>query len=366
MPKRAVPATTSNATRNTPGQRPTLKTIAFLTGLGVTTVSKALKDAPDIGKNTKQRVRQVAEQIGYRPNRAGVRLRTGKTNVISLILDTEEEITGLTSNMVRGITEVLADTQYHLVVTPYGGDADRMGPVRYVVETGSADGVILSRTEPDDPRVRYLAESGMPFATHGRTDIGLEHAFHDFDNFAFARDAVNILASLGRRRIALLGPPSNQTYSRHMRDGFMAAVRAHGLETVPIDGVTVDDNIERVESFFWKLMSTEDRPDGLVAGSASSGIGVCVGAERAGLAVGRDLDVVSKQSSFAYLHWLRPELHVIGEDFREAGRDLARSVLGLIAGEPVSRFQRLVYAGVSPELQEIIDRTVDRKKRELT
>ncbi|MEP3303717.1 MAG: LacI family DNA-binding transcriptional regulator, partial [Roseibium sp.] len=64
------------------GQRPTLKTIAFMTGLGITTVSKALKDAPDIGEATKKRVRLVADQIGYRPNRAGVRLRTGKTNVI--------------------------------------------------------------------------------------------------------------------------------------------------------------------------------------------------------------------------------------------------------------------------------------------
>ena len=66
--------------------RPTLKTIAYMTGLGVTTVCRALHDAPDIGQATKERVRLVAKQIGYRPNRAGVRLRTGKTNVISLIL----------------------------------------------------------------------------------------------------------------------------------------------------------------------------------------------------------------------------------------------------------------------------------------
>ncbi|EJZ17429.1 LacI family DNA-binding transcriptional regulator, partial [Rhizobium sp. Pop5] len=62
-------------------ERPTLKTIAFMTGLGVTTVSRALKDAPDIGAETKERVRMVARQLGYQPNRAGVRLRTGKTNV---------------------------------------------------------------------------------------------------------------------------------------------------------------------------------------------------------------------------------------------------------------------------------------------
>ncbi|TIU38179.1 MAG: LacI family transcriptional regulator, partial [Mesorhizobium sp.] len=49
-------------------ERPTLKTLAFMTGLGVTTVSRALKDAPEIGAETRRRVQLVAKQIGYRPN----------------------------------------------------------------------------------------------------------------------------------------------------------------------------------------------------------------------------------------------------------------------------------------------------------
>jgi LacI family transcriptional regulator len=79
-----------------PNERPTLKTIAQMTGLGITTVSRALKDAPDIGADTKERVRLIADQIGYQPNRAGVRLRTGKTNVIALVLSIEEELMGFT------------------------------------------------------------------------------------------------------------------------------------------------------------------------------------------------------------------------------------------------------------------------------
>ena len=150
--------------------RPTLKTIAFMTGLGVTTVSRALKDAPEIGEETRRRVQLVARQVGYRPNRAGVRLRTGKTNVISLVLNTEEQIGGFVSDMIYGISEHLAQTPYHLIVTPYSRTNDPLEPVRYVVETGSADGIIISRTEPDDKRVRYMLERGFPFATHGRTD----------------------------------------------------------------------------------------------------------------------------------------------------------------------------------------------------
>src|ERR1044072_3598261 len=85
-----------------------LKTLAFMTGLGVTTVSRALKDAPEIGAETRRRVQLVARQIGYRPNRAGVRLRTGKTNVISLVLNTEREIMSFVSDIIYGVSEGIA------------------------------------------------------------------------------------------------------------------------------------------------------------------------------------------------------------------------------------------------------------------
>ena len=75
------PAGVRNVTR-----KPTLKTISELSGLAVATVSRALNDAPDIGADTKKLVRRIAADIGYVPNRAGVRLRTGRTNVITLVL----------------------------------------------------------------------------------------------------------------------------------------------------------------------------------------------------------------------------------------------------------------------------------------
>jgi len=316
-----------------------------MTGLGVTTVSRALKDAPDIGEDTKKRVRLVADQIGYRPNRAGVRLRTGKTNVISLILNTDEEIMGLTTHIIHGISAILTDTPYHLVVTPYNHDSDPMDPVRYVVETGSADGVILSRTELDDPRVRYLTEKRMPFATHGRTDMGITHAFHDSDNWAYAWDAVHILASLGRRKVALLSPPSNLTYAKFMATGFYEAVVHHDLQQRDLGAITVDDATEVVANHIYQVMSSADRPDGIVCSSAGTAIGVTAGIERAGLELGKDVDVVTKQSAFNFLQWFRPAIHLIDEDFRLAGRDLAKQVIALVNGADPANHQAVVYQG---------------------
>lgn len=332
--------------------RPTLKTIAFMTGLGVTTVSRALKDAPDIGLDTRKRVQLVARQVGYRPNRAGVRLRTGKTNVISLVLDTQEQIGGFVSDIVYGVSEQIAQTPYHLIVTPYARSRDPMEPIRYVVETGSADGVIISRTQPDDPRVRYMMERGFPFATHGRTHRNGEHPFHDFDNRAFAELAVERLARLGRKRLALLEPPPGLSYNQHTRDGFLDAMARHGLQEVSFrPDVSTDLSLEPLKQATIELMRRPNRPDGIVSTAGGATFALVAGIEAAGFRLGNELDLVSKQS-FKLLPMFRPEIHIVDEDFRLAGRELAKAVLGAIDGAPMRSLQTLVVPDrVMPQVQ---------------
>ena len=77
-----------------------LKQLADILNLSQTTVSRALNDAPDIGADTKKLVRRIASDIGYVPNRAGVRLRTGRTNVITLVLTTEPDMMDHTARLI--------------------------------------------------------------------------------------------------------------------------------------------------------------------------------------------------------------------------------------------------------------------------
>ncbi|MBB3947801.1 LacI family transcriptional regulator [Rhizobium skierniewicense] len=322
-------------------ERPTLKTIAYMTGLGITTVSRALKDAPDIGAETKERVRQVARQIGYQPNRAGVRLRTGKTNVIALVLSVDEELMGFTTQLVFGITEVLANTQYHLVVTPHTHAKDPMVPIQYILDTGSADGVIISKMQPDDARVRFMTERNMPFAAHGRTNMGIDHPYHDFDNEAYVYEAMKRLSQCGRKHIAVLLPPKQFSYYDFARRGFERGLHDFGLLEFPLNDIISNDTpLDQVKALSEALMSTPDCPDGLVSISGTSTIAFIAGVEEAGKKVGRDIDVVSKQSA-DFLNWLRPEIHTVNEDIKLAGRELARALLARIDGKPVQGLQSL-------------------------
>jgi LacI family transcriptional regulator len=320
-------------------ERPTLKTIAFLTGLGVTTVSRALKDGPEIGQDTKERVRQIAKQVGYRPNRAGVRLRTGKTNVISLVLNTHEESMGLVSEMVYGITEALAGTSYHLVITSYALN-DPMEPIRYIVETRSADGVIISHTEEKDPRVAYLTEHNFPFATHGRTNMGIVHPWHDYDNEAYCYEAVKMLANRGRKCIALNGPPAHLLYAKHMRAGFERAIKEFGLTEFPWTPQDTGTNVEAIYQLGLEAGQQAERPDGIVCNAPLSALALVSGLESAGLKIAKDIDIVTKRNS-QLLAWFRKDLLTIGEDFRLAGHDLAKAVMARIEGREPTGLQTL-------------------------
>lgn len=328
-------------------KKPTLKTIATALGFGVTTVSRALRDDPKIGSKTRKAVQDMARQLCYQPSRAGLRLRTGKTNVLSLVLDTDEQIGSFVSQMICGITEALEGTPYHLIVTPYTKHGDPVAPIRHLVETEAVDGIIISRIEPEDMRVKYMIAQGMPFVTHGRTHMGVEHPYFDFDNQTFARIAVDCLASLGRKRLTLLAPPAGLSFHDHTRHGFEAAMAEHGLKEVPMQGISNDSSIEEIRLAVRSLMQQSPAPDGLVNSSGGvSGTGGAILAIQAGLkdvgaTIGRDVDIVTKQL-FANLPVFGDAFYVVHEDVRETGRGLAKALLGSIEGRPVSDLQTLI------------------------
>ena len=311
------------------GARPTLKTIAAATGLAIATVSRALKDAPDIGEDTKRRVRETAALLGYRPNRAGVRLRTGKTNVIALVLSTESDIMNHTSRLIYSIANALRGTAYHLVVMPFFPDQDPMEPIRYIVETESADGIILNQTQEDDPRIRYMHVHGFPFAAHGRTATQIDHPYFDFDNEAFARLGARTLSDRGRKRLFLVAPPRAHMYARHMTFGFSDEAALLGLPFEIAETVTSDSGGEAVEHAVAERFSKPYPPDGILVGSTTAAMATIAGAERAGRVLGQDFDVVAKEA-IAVLRRFRQDILIVREDVGRAGEFLARALVAQI------------------------------------
>ncbi len=329
-------------------KKPTLRTISQLSGLAVPTVSRALNDAPDIGQATKEKVRRIAREIGYVPNRAGVRLRTGKTNVISLVLGTDSDVTDHTGQLVSSIARTLRDTRYHMIVTPYFPDEDPMIPVRYIVETGSADAVILNRVEVDDIRVAYLMERDMPFVCYGRSKWRDGHPYFDFDNESFGTLAATTLITAGRRRLALVAPPLRQNYAQDMIRGASVVATRSGVPFEVIPDVTSDDTgakiTDRLSSYFC------DHPDcdGMICPSTGTAIAAVAGAERIGRVIGIDLDVFAKDA-IPFLRTFRPALRTARENVQEAGAFLARAAIHAVEHPDDPPMQGLMTARIADD-----------------
>lgn len=322
--------------------KPTLRTIAELTGLAVTTISRALSNAPQISAETRKRVHEVAAEIGYSPDRAAQRLKTGRTNVIAVLLEPHEEILGYGTSVMAGLARAMQGTSYHLIVMPNFFDGGSVDAVNYITRNGMADGLMLSRTQPFDPRVRLLLEKGFPFVTHGRTELSVPHPYVDYDNVTFAYEATRRLIAKGRRKPALISGPAGFTFAGHLLHGFMTAVREAGCPYEILSGIDLDSPAGAIRDRVRQRQMEDDPPDGFMCGGEVCALATITGMSDCGLTLGREYDIVAKQTSHL-LSAIQPQVETIYEDLTETGEHMGRILLKRIAGETdISALQLLL------------------------
>lgn len=308
------------------GERPTLKTIARISGLAVTTVSRSMRDGDDIGTDTKELVARIANAIGYVPNRAGLRLRTGRTNVITLVVPAEGDVLNNASKLTSSIAKELRETQYHLNVLPWFPDEDPMRPIKYIVETRSADAVVFNMTEPADERVAYLLKHKFPFVTHGRTQWADQHAYYDYDNTAFIRVALNRLAHRGRENLLAILPPRNQNYSQDMVRGLQQESALSGIKYRISQNVDSDRPSDDIQHWVTRRLEQSPEIDAVLCTSSKAAIAAIVAIENHGRKLGEDIDVYGKEV-IPILKMFRENIIVEMEDVGLAGRFLAKAAI---------------------------------------
>ena len=333
----------SNKEHGAPRQRKraTLKTISEATGFALTTVSRALKNEPEISAETRSRVQAVAAALGYRPDRAGRGLRTGRTFVVGLILEQTLAVAEFERRIIGGVSDVIyGETTYDLIVLPHTEGADPMDSVRYFVETAQVDGLIFAHTTPHDPRATYLLERHVPFVTHGRTELAEQHAFFDYDLHTLGRLAVERLVLKGRRRLAIVPPTPRLTCAKYLLGGYYDAARDAGAAAGVIPDLYLHDDPSKFREAARKLVTDGDAPDGIICSIETGSIALIAGLQDAGVTVGKDIDVVANATS-DILDYLTPPIDLFFEDLTLAGRAMARFLIKRINGTPAEELQAL-------------------------
>jgi LacI family transcriptional regulator len=330
---------TGRGIRKPSGERATLKTISELTGLSLSTVSLSLRGGASLKEETRQKVADAAVLLGYVPDRAGVRLRTGKTNVIALVLDGAEDSIDFAHHMIQGIGNAIKGTRYHMNVSPEFDRSHSVDTVRYILQNRTADGIILTHTSARDPRVQLLMDADFPFVTHGRTEFYSPHSYHDFHSEEFTRLSVERLVARGcKSAMLVIGGDATNNYHTIVATFERAAAR------MKLDAriISRSDSSAPAElrQFGRDLARAKDRPDGILCDSEMRAICIVSGLVDEGLRVPGDMEFICKQTSDVFPA-LFPSIDTIEEDVFAAGAELTRLLLRRIDGEAAETLQTL-------------------------
>ena len=325
-------------------RRPTLKTLARQLDLSVTTISRALKDGPEVHPATVARVKAAAADQGYRPDPRAVNLRTGRTGVVAVLFWTpggDDVGDSSVAALVEGVCRRLEGSGCTAMVQLMSAAMEGPGRVARIVEDRLADGLILSGTRPDDERVRYLAECGFPFVTFGRTELPTPHPWYDIDNELAAFQATGHLTGRGHRRIALLDPPLELSFARQRLLGYRRAFEEAGLELDP--SLIVHGGLGAAESRVAtrRLQGLADAPTGMVCATGTVALGALAGLRDLALTPGVDVEVVSRDGA-RLADYLNPPLPTCFASLSDTGWELCDFLLRAIAGERPETLQRLV------------------------
>ncbi len=327
----------------------TLKDISSELGLSVATVSRALNGFPEVNTTTRERVQAAADRLGYRPNRVAQRLVTGRSGMVGMIVKINadmtadqtffEILTGLTAALdARDVDLVLAVDQHDNPVRPY----ERM------LERNMLDGFILNAPVPDDARVSFLRKRGVPFVMHGQSTLDPDYPFFGIDNAGVSAEAVNLLAALGHRRIALLNGNAHYSYAVDRLQGFAEATIAAGI-AVPDQFVAQQSPSEGfgyTQGLAMLSGRLGARPTAIVCASTLIAAGVMKAARDMGLNVPADLSVVAHDDALPQLRAINfePALTVTRAPLRDACIPLANHLIDHIDGADPRTLQTLVKA----------------------
>lgn len=208
----------------------TIKDLARELDISPSTVSRALKDHPDISPETKEQVRELADRWNYVPNLLAQGLRKSKTNTIGVIVP--ELVHFFFTTVISGIENVAYARGYNVILCQSAENYEREVIDTKALWNSRVDGMIvsLSRDTTDYNHFQELLDEGLPMVFFDRVTDALDASQVVVDDYEGAFKAVELLISKGCKKIAHLAGPESLDISKKRAQGYKDALSKYGLE----------------------------------------------------------------------------------------------------------------------------------------
>jgi LacI family transcriptional regulator len=320
----------------------TLRDVARMAGVHPGTVSRALNADTRalVNATTAQRVLEVAEQLGYRPNPIARGLKTNRSMTVGVLVP--DLMNPLFAAIVRGIEDRLSPAGYTLLITNTDNDLDRERTDFEAMRARQVDGFITATAQRDHRLITEVVGEDAKIVLVNRSVDDNALPAVTVDDRAGARLAVEHLVDLGHRRIAHLAGPRDVSTGFRRHQGFVETMGEHGVEVDP-ELVRFSDGFVEAEGarVCRELIARGAEFTAIVAGNDLMALGCYDALAEHGLRCPQDVSVVGF-NDMPFADRFQPALTTVRIPHYEIGAAGADLMLALLRGEDVPPRQTLL------------------------
>ncbi len=304
----------------------TIADIAKRLGISVSTVSRALRNHPDISKETKLKVAALAKEMDYYPNSIAQSLQKKSTKTVGVIVPEIKH--DFFSSVISGIEEVASTQKYTTMVCQSNEDYEREVRNTRALMSNRVAGILISVSQnvQNTDHFKMVLKQGIPLVFFDRVyeDIGTSKVIVDDYNGAFR--AVEHLIQSGFKRIAHLAGPEHLSISRDRLQGYLGALKHNNI---PIDDDLIifgGFNEKDGMAGFEKLLELNELPDAIFGVNDPVIVGAYLKIKEHGLRIPEDIGLVGFSNN-PIVSYLDPPLTTIAQPGYEIGQTAMKILL---------------------------------------
>jgi DNA-binding LacI/PurR family transcriptional regulator len=337
----------------------TIKDIAQKLNISMSTVSRALRNAPDVNADTKNAVTALSEELNYQPNRLAQSLRQKLTHTIGVIVPNLDYVL---ATMVKGIDEVALEAGYTVMVCQSNESFGREIVNTKRLLDSLVDGFLVSVSSETKifDHFKKIQERGLPMVVFDRVTPHLLTPGVRLDNEEGGFIATEHLLEQGYKKIAILAGPINLGVSNDRLDGYLRALKKHKIKADKEIIIHCDFNQDYAFFATQELLSLKKRPDAIFTISDRMAIGAMLAIKQKGLKMPFDIGLVGFNNE-PVVRLVAPGISSVDQPSFEMGKEAARLFLETMhSNQDMSGVEKVLKPKlfIRESSQRIIPRTV--------